>query len=183
MFVSSASSASTVSATFSARPLHAARRARAPPANEMLRGLGGKEHEADHVGARIERDIERFGRREAADFDQKRHGGRGSSATFAARSNQRLKPSDRHTSIAAARSSIAVPTDLNSVIWLAVRAALGLAAAEFEQVAADAVLLQHARFQRLRDVAAPPSARRRGCRHRRARACTASSSASRIFGV
>ena len=32
---------------------------------------GRKEHEADHVGARLERGIERLGGRKPADFDQK----------------------------------------------------------------------------------------------------------------
>src|ERR1700729_4166523 len=33
-----------------------------------------KEHEGDHVGARVECDVESLGRREAAYFDDQRHG-------------------------------------------------------------------------------------------------------------
>ena len=51
-------------------------RAAAYAAAERPRGLEDKmprrwrkEHEADHVGARVERDVERLGRRKAADFD------------------------------------------------------------------------------------------------------------------
>ena len=79
-----------------------------------------KEHEADHVGAGVERRVERLGGLQAADFDQKGHDGRGSSALTRRLSTRHRSAacyfSAFHTSMAAARSSSAVPIDLNSVI-------------------------------------------------------------------
>ena len=75
---SSASSASTESATFSARPCTRAPRAARGLEAEIARRRR-KEHEADHVGAGIERGVEGLGGLQAADFDQKGHDGAGSS--------------------------------------------------------------------------------------------------------
>ena len=57
---SSASSASTDSATLQGAALDAGAEERARPRHRRWRGDARKEHEADHVGARMERDIERF---------------------------------------------------------------------------------------------------------------------------
>ena len=59
--------ASTVTATLRASPARGLR-ARAP-VQATRYGAGWKEHEADHVGAGIERNVKRFGGGEAADFD------------------------------------------------------------------------------------------------------------------
>ena len=60
-------------------PAHAlAERARRREADMARRRR--KEHEADHVGAGIERHLERLGRLQAADFDKRRHMCGGSTA-------------------------------------------------------------------------------------------------------
>ena len=73
MLSSVASSASTVSATLSGAalglPAEFARRLQA----EMPRRRR-KEHEAHHVGARLQRDVERLARGQAANFDEQGHG-------------------------------------------------------------------------------------------------------------
>ena len=100
-----------------------------------------KEHKAHHVGARIERDIEGFGRRKAADFDQNRHGG-GVLARFRPRSNSARKPpphQHRGRQILDRRPDRLEQRDLRHL-----GAALGLAATELEQIAAHAVLFQRA---------------------------------------
>ena len=79
---SSASVASTESATFLARPCTRSPSARAASIAEVARRRR-EEHEADHVGAGVERRVERVGGFQAADFDQKSHDGRGSSASSA----------------------------------------------------------------------------------------------------
>ena len=68
-----ASSASTVSATLTARPLACLPSSRAVSRLEMPRRRR-KEHEAHHVGAGLQRDVERLARGQAANFDDQGHG-------------------------------------------------------------------------------------------------------------
>ena len=120
-----ASSASTVSATFFARPAARAPSMRASSIADMARRRR-KEHEADEVGARLERCIERIGRAKPADFDKSGH-----AAGVLARRAPLVCPQAEsvfQTSMAAARSSIAVPTDLNKRDLRIRSAALHLAA-------------------------------------------------------
>src|SRR5690349_21677997 len=73
-----------------------------------------KEHKAGEIGAGLKHGIERIGRAKPADLDEGGH-----AAAVLPRRALLVCPqaaSCFQTSIAAARSSIAVPTDLNSVI-------------------------------------------------------------------
>ena len=73
MLASVASSASTVSATFDARgPWPAGRVARASQSDMPRRRR--KEHEPDHVGAGLQRRVERLARGQAANLDEQGHG-------------------------------------------------------------------------------------------------------------
>ncbi len=140
------------------------------------RGLLGKRTKPTMSRAgRQARQSSGLGRRQAADLDA----GRSMAVSLRRAGCQR----SRHTSIAAARSSSAVPTDLNSVISSAPRRGPDLAAAESEQVAAHIGLRRCApRCERQGDVAAFARAPQ-ACRYNTAARRSASSSASRMPGL
>ena len=73
ILASVASSASTVSATLIARPLACLPSSRAV-SRLICRGDGGKNTKPDHVGAGLQRDVERLARGQAANFDDQGHG-------------------------------------------------------------------------------------------------------------
>ena len=105
------------------------------------------------------------------------------STVVAASSAAAALPS-RHTSIAAARSSIAVPTDLNSVISSSrCGGPCALPRQRSNRSPWMSFAVNDLLLERNRRCRRPPWARRARCRRRRARAAIASSSASRMFGV
>ena len=99
------------------------------------------------------------------------------------RSGRLQPPSRRQTRTAAARSSMARADRLEQRDLVGRLAAGRRAAAEVEEVAGDVGLADARRRRAAGRCRRPPSARRRGCRHRRAPGGSPSSSASRIAGV
>ncbi len=117
MLASRASSASTVSATFSARPFTRAESSRAVW-NEMLRGLGGKNTKPTMSAPASSATSSVSGVESPQILTSVVIAGR-VLARISDGSNPSGYATERHTSIAAARSSTDAPTDLNSVISLA----------------------------------------------------------------